>query len=272
MSESSLFEGEMIIRLSAFIGVLALLALLELILPRKKRVLPRQQRWLTNLGMVIIDIVAVRLVVPVATVGMALILENKGWGLFNLVDLPTGFELIASIILLDMLIYWQHVLTHRIPVLWAVHRVHHSDRDFDVTTGIRFHPIEIVLSMFYKLLCIVVIGPAVIAVFIFELWLNVGAMFSHADIALPRKIDRIVRRLIVTPDMHRVHHSVYGREINSNYGFGLSLWDRLFGTYIDQPTDGHNDMVIGLRSQQSDKPASLSWCLLWPFKWFSERK
>lgn len=256
---------EVTIRIGVFVGVFITMALLELLLPRKNRILPRAGRWLTNLGLIIIDTVILKLVIPIAAVSMAGVAMAKGWGLLNLVDWPIWIEIILSIIVLDMLIYWQHVATHHIPILWGLHKVHHADRDIDVTTGVRFHPFEIILSMLYKFICIVVLGPQVIGVFIFEVLLNACAMFNHANIKLPYRFDKLIRQILVTPDMHRVHHSAIPHETNSNYGFSLSLWDRLFGTYIPQPEKGHDDMVIGLSDYQTSKPASLIWSLTLPF-------
>lgn len=253
------------IRLGVFISVFTLMAVLEFIVPKKARALPRGGRWFTNWALVIIDSVALKILVPVLAVTVAQTAADKGWGIFSFLELPFWFECVAAIIILDMLIYWQHVASHHIPMLWRFHKVHHADRDIDVTTGARFHPIEIVLSMLYKLFCIVILGPAAIAVFFFEVLLNASAMFNHSNISLPKAIDAVVRRVVVTPDMHRVHHSVIIGETNSNYGFFLSIWDRLFGSYIDQPELGHDDMVIGLQEHQDSQPASLVWSLKAPF-------
>jgi len=259
------------VRLIAFASVLALMLLLETLFPRKQRVQARPRRWLTNLGLVLIDSVAVRLLLPVAAIGTAEFAASKGWGLFNLLAAPAWLEIILAILILDMLIYWQHVASHLIPMLWNVHQVHHLDRDFDTTTGVRFHPIEIVLSMLYKMVCVLLLGPAAVAVFLFEVLLNASAMFNHANLFLPKSIDRILRLVIVTPDMHRVHHSIKTNETNSNYGFNLSIWDRLFGSYIAQPELGHEAMVIGLAKHQTNKPSSLLWCLLRPILLFRKR-
>ncbi len=253
------------IRLSVFIGVFALMALLEFIIPKKPRVLPRAGRWFTNWSLVIIDSVALRVLVPVFAVAAAQWVNDNGWGVLTLVELPFWLECVAAIVLLDMLIYWQHVASHHVPLLWRFHKVHHADRDIDVTTGARFHPVEIVLSMLYKLLCISLLGAPALAVFIFEVLLNASAMFNHSNICLSKKSDAIIRRFIVTPDMHRVHHSIVVNETNSNYGFFLPVWDRLFGSYIAQPHHGHDQMVIGLQEYQDSQPASLLWSLKAPF-------
>ncbi len=258
-------ENEATIRLSVFIGVFTLMALLEVFAPRKERVMPRMQRWVTNWSLVVIDSIAVRLLIPTVAVAFAQLASSKGWGVFGWLDWPVWLEIVLAVILLDMLIYWQHVASHHFPLLWRMHKVHHADRDIDVTTGARFHPLEILLSMAYKLLCILLLGPATVAVFLFEVILNASAMFNHSNVRLPLVLDRWVRRFIVTPDMHRVHHSVLVNETNSNYGFFLSVWDRVFNSYIDQPERGHDDMRIGLGEHQDSRPASLWWSLKAPF-------
>lgn len=251
--------------MGVFAGVLIMMIALEAAFPRKGRALPRPGRWLTNGGLVIVDTVALRVFIPVLAVGMAEITAQRGWGFFNMVALPVWLEIVLAFIILDFLVYLQHVATHKIPVLWRLHRVHHADRDIDATTGVRFHPVEIVLSMAYKLLCIVLLGPAALAVFLFEVVLNAAALFNHANLRLPLAVDRSLRRMIVTPDMHRVHHSVHKQETDSNYGFFLSIWDMAFRTYTPQPRDGHDAMTIGLSEYQDEKPARLGWSLLLPF-------
>ena len=254
------------LRLSIFIGALLLLMLAEQVWPRKNRVAKRSSRWMTNFGMSVINTVALRLLGPIAALGAAAYAGSKGWGVSNLLDLPNWFELIVAIILLDLAIYAQHVVTHHVPILWRLHRVHHVDRDIDVTTALRFHPLEIAVSMIYKCAVVFVLGPAVLAVLIFEVLLNTCAMFNHANLALPKQLDRILRVFIVTPDMHRVHHSIIEPETNSNFGFSLSIWDRLFRTYTDQPEAGHDHMIIGLRHHQNENPTRLPWSLFFPFK------
>jgi sterol desaturase/sphingolipid hydroxylase (fatty acid hydroxylase superfamily) len=252
--------------MSVFAGVLGVMALAEAALPRKDRTQPRTTRWFTNIGLVVIDTLALRLLFPILAVGVAEIATRNGWGLLSLTDWPFWLEVVIAAILLDMAIYWQHVASHKVPMLWRVHRVHHADRDIDATTGTRFHPVEIVLSMLYKFVIIIALGAPALGVFIFEVLLNGSAMFNHANLKLPLWLDRILRTLIVTPDMHRVHHSVIHREIDSNYGFNLSIWDRMFRTYIDQPQEGHDGMTIGLEPYQDDKPSRLDWSLLLPFR------
>lgn len=246
--------------------MLLAMLLLEHLWPRKRRTQLRRYRWPTNIAISAIDSIAVRVILPVLAVGVAEFSASKQWGLFNNIDWPGWLEFLAAVIILDMLIYWQHVASHYFPVLWNIHKVHHVDRDFDTTTGIRFHPVEILLSMLYKFLCVLLLGPAAIAVFVFEVLLNATALFNHANLHIPYKLDGYLRLLLVTPDMHRVHHSVHPKETDSNYGFNLSIWDRLFGSYIPQPADGHTDMIIGVANYQHHKPSSLLWSLLLPIE------
>ena len=254
------------LRMGVFISILLLMMGVEALFPRKNRALGRTHRWVSNLLIVIIDSIFVRLLFPIVAVGVAALSVKNGWGLLNLTPLPDWLEIVVALILLDMAIYWQHVAFHRIPFFWSFHKVHHVDRDIDVTTGLRFHPIEIVFSLAYKLAVVLVLGAPVLAVILFEIILNGCAMFNHSNVKLPLSVDRVLRRFIVTPDMHRVHHSIHMHETNSNYGFSLSLWDRIFKSYIDQPKAGHDDMVIGLEEHQTKAPASLSWSLLLPIK------
>ncbi len=262
-------EHEGLIRLSVFGGVLVLMLALESLFPRKARTQNRLLHIATNLGIVVIYTVLLRLIFTIiaigAAVGVAAYASEHGWGLLNLFEMPPWAHIILSVILLDLAVYWQHVASHKIPMIWAFHKMHHADRDIDATTGIRFHPVEIVLSMAYKMLVVLLLGPAVVGVILFEIILNGSAMFNHANLRLPLWLDRIVRLVFVTPDMHRVHHSVIVRETNSNYGFNLSIWDRIFGSYIDQPAEGHDNMTIGLSEYQTDKPSHLLWNLALPF-------
>ena len=274
--------SEPVLRLSVFAAVFIIMAALELAIPKRDLSAPKTRRWFTNLAIVGIDSLIVRamalapqllgaIIVPLAAVATAIWAEERGIGLFNWLDLPGWFEVIAAIVIFDFAIWLQHVASHKIPMFWRLHQVHHADVDIDLTTGIRFHPVEIALSMLYKMVWVVVLGPAPVAVLLFEVILNAGAMFSHANVALPGWLDRGLRTLVVTPDMHRVHHSIIRREHDSNYGFNLSIWDRLFGTYLDQPSKGHTGMTIGLSSYQSKEPAKLSWSLLLPFTNGSKR-
>jgi sterol desaturase/sphingolipid hydroxylase (fatty acid hydroxylase superfamily) len=237
---------EPVIRLSVFLGVLALMALAEAASPARRRDVPRLLRWSNNLALVVVDTVLVRLLFPVAAVGLALLAAQRGWGVFNMLALPGWAAIPATVLLLDLAIYAQHVVFHFVPALWRLHRVHHADVEIDVTTGLRFHPGEILLSMGFKLLLVLALGPPAVAVLIFEVLLNATAMFNHANLHLPGAVDRVLRRVLVTPDMHRVHHSVIPAETNSNFGFNLPWWDRLFRTYRAQPQAGHQGMTIGL--------------------------
>lgn len=242
-----------------------LLVVLEAIFPRKKRSMPRGRRWRTNIVIIIVDSVALRFMGPVAAISAAIFAEQNNFGLFNWIALPGWLEFILALIILDLAIYAQHVITHKVPLLWALHKVHHADRDIDVTTAVRFHPVEIILSMLYKCALVFLLGPSAFAVFVFALLLNLFAMFNHANLRLPESVDRILRLFVVTPDMHRVHHSTVTKETDSNFGFSISFWDRLCGTYTAQPAAGHDDVVIGLSEYQSEHPAELWWSLALPF-------
>ena len=257
---------ELWLRGGLFLSLLLLLLLAESLWPRRGRTQTRMTRWRTNFGMTILNTVVIKLMGPVTAITCAAYAASQDWGLFNQIDLPFWAEFIAVMLILDLTIYIQHVATHKIPVLWRLHKVHHADRDFDTTTALRFHPVEILLSMIYKCALVLLLGPAIFAVLIFEVLLNSSAMFNHANLRLPLWLDRILRTVIVTPDMHRVHHSVYENETNSNYGFFLPWWDRIFKTYTPQPKDGHDDMAIGLSSYQTEKPAKFLWALKLPFQ------
>lgn len=261
-------ENEAAIRLTVFLGLFAILAVAERLSPRRARTQPTATRWFTNWSIVILDTLTVRLMavaMPLLAVGAAIDAGNLGWGLFNNTALPLWFEVLTAVLLLDLVIWAQHLVTHKVPVLWRLHRVHHADRDMDVTTAIRFHPVEIALSMLLKIGVVYLLGPSAVAVILFEVILNGMAMFNHANLRLPLALDRILRLVIVTPDMHRAHHSVLREEHDSNYGFNLSVWDRIFGTYTDQPKGGHDGMTVGLQ-WQDDRPSKLGWSLLLPFR------
>jgi len=255
-------------RLVAFVGVLMLMMLLEAAFPKRNRQQSRRGRWVTNLSLAVINSFALKVLGPVTAVVAADYALDNGWGMLSLSPFPLPFylELLLGVVLLDLAIYLQHIAFHKIPFLWRLHKVHHVDRDIDVTTGIRFHPLESVISMIYKCVVIVLLGPITLAVILFEIVLNASAMFNHANFSISYRIDAILRKLFVTPDFHRVHHSLHVNETNSNYGFFLSIWDRLGNTYIVQPRDTHEGMTIGLSGFQSSKPAILSWCLILPFK------
>ncbi len=260
-------ENETLVRLSIFICLFALFALAETLLPRKVRTQPRSSRWLTNWSMTVLNTLTLRLmafVIPLLAVGAALDAGRNDWGLLNWLNWPAWVEITATVLFLDFAIWAQHLITHKIPLLWRLHRVHHSDRDIDVTTAIRFHPIEIALSMLLKIGLVYLLGPAALGVVLFEIILNSTAMFNHSNLALPLGLDRVLRLVLVTPDMHRVHHSVHQHEHDSNYGFSLSIWDRIFRTYVAQPQEGHDGMTIGLR-WQDDRPSELGWSLRLPF-------
>ncbi len=261
--------GEAPLRLGAFLGIFVLMALLELAIPRRKPGASKTARWFTNLMIGGIDSLVLRLMtmlaVPIAAVTAAAWAQTQGWGVLNWLDWPDWLEFAIAIIVLDVAIYGQHVASHKIPLLWRFHKVHHTDVDFDVTTAIRFHPVEIALSMLWKIAIVLFLGVPPWAVVLFEIALNGCAMFNHANITLSPWLDRAVRLFIVTPDMHRVHHSIYSFEHDTNYGFNLSLWDRLFGTYTDQPRDGHREMTIGQSDHLNDNPTRLGWSLRLPF-------
>jgi len=259
-------QGEAFIRLAAFIAVFALVALWELTAPRRKALHPRRARWPHNLGLLLLDVVVLRLLAPGAAIGVALAAEERGWGFLNAMSLPWWVALPIGVVLLDLVIYFQHVMFHAVPTLWRLHRVHHADQDFDVTTGTRFHPIEILLSTVIKCAAVAAIGASVVAVLIFEVLLNATAMFNHANASLPGWADRWVRWLVVTPDMHRVHHSAIYDESSSNFGFNLPWWDRLFGTYRAQPRLGHDAMTIGVDAFRSSEDLRLDHLLVQPFQ------
>ena len=257
---------ETTIRLAAFFGVFALMAIWEMLAPRRVLTQPKSTRWLNNITLVVLNTVVLRVIFPTAAVGVAAHAAGQHWGLFNQLDAPGWLAVVASVVILDGIIYLQHVMFHAVPLFWRLHRVHHADLDFDVTTGSRFHTIEILLSMLIKFATIVLLGPPLVAVVIFEVLLNATAMFNHSNVRLPLVLDRIIRLLIVTPDMHRVHHSHLEHETNSNFGFNLSLWDRLFGTYRAQPQDGHTGMTIGLDTfKDSIQCTRLPQLLMMPF-------
>jgi sterol desaturase/sphingolipid hydroxylase (fatty acid hydroxylase superfamily) len=259
-------QNEGPIRLTIFLSVLVIMALWEWLAPRRDLRHGKLRRWGGNLAIVALNTLVVRLLFPILAVGTAVWAEQRGWGLFNQIELPAWLEVAVAAILLDMAIYWQHRLFHIVPLFWRMHRMHHADLDFDVTTALRFHPLEIIVSMVIKLALVLLLGPAALAVLIFEVLLNGTAMFNHANARLPLGLDRILRLVVVTPDMHRVHHSVEAGEYNSNFGFNLPWWDRLFGSYQAQPGAGHDDMQIGLSAYGGDVCANLLWMLVLPFK------
>ena len=262
----TIFAAEPQLRLGVFLGVLAIMALWELLAPRRRRDIPRVIRWSNNLALVVIDTIVLRLTFPILAVGLAIMAQERGWGLFNIFEVPAWVAVVASVIILDLVIYLQHVMFHAVPALWRLHRMHHADLDFDVTTGLRFHPIEIVLSMGIKLAMVLVLGPPAVAVLIFEVLLNATAMFNHSNVRLPLAADRVLRLVMVTPDMHRVHHSILPEETNSNFGFNLPWWDRLLGTYRAQPAAGHDAMTIGIEQFRTPRDQWLDRMLVQPIK------
>ena len=259
-----ILNSETAIRLTVFLGVLILMAVWEVAVPRRRVEIPRLLRWSNNLALVVVDTLLVRLAFPVVAVGLAVTAEQNGWGLLNQMSMTVWIMVPIAVLLLDLAIYLQHVLFHAVPALWRLHRMHHSDLEFDVTTGLRFHPLEILLSMGIKLSVVMALGPPALAVLIFEVLLNASSMFNHSNIRLPLKIDRLLRLLIVTPDMHRVHHSIHPSETNSNFGFNVPWWDRILGTYLAQPNCGHEDMVIGIEQFRNKRSLWLDRMLIQP--------
>ncbi|MBO6521665.1 MAG: sterol desaturase family protein [Rhodospirillales bacterium] len=261
-----ILSNEGTIRIAAFAGTLLAMMALEALLPRRNRVLGRAERWPANLGVVVVDTIVARLLIPVPPVAAALWASENGIGVFNLMELPELPVVLSCILFLDLAIYTQHVVFHKVPVLWRLHRMHHADTEFDATTGIRFHPIEIILSLLIKIALVLALGIPAVAVIIFEVVLNASAMFNHANLKLPLWLDKLLRAVVVTPDMHRVHHSWHWRETDSNYGFCLSVWDRLFRTYTPQPRDGHEGMTIGLHDFRGAENRGLLGLLKIPFR------
>ncbi len=268
MPNCECMENEPLIRVGIFLSLFAAFALAETLAPRRQRLYARPRRWVTNLSITVLNTLALRALavgLPLLSVGAALDAGRNGWGLFNHLGWPVWIEVTLSVLILDFAIWAQHLITHKVPLLWRLHRVHHADRDIDVTTAIRFHPIEIALSMLLKIGLVYLLGPSALAVVLFEILLNGTAMFNHSNVKLPLAVDAILRKVLVTPDMHRVHHSIRREEHDSNYGFALSIWDRLMGTYVAQPAEGHDEMTVGLQ-WQDDRPTRLRWSLLLPFQ------
>ena len=261
-----LLTQEPAIRMGAFVGIFAMMGLWEVLAPRRRQTIGRWRRWPANLGIVVLDSLLVRLIFPTAAVGVALSAETHGWGLFRVLEVAGWIQLVASMLLLDLAIYLQHVMLHAVPLLWRLHRMHHTDLEFDLTTGARFHPLEILLSLVIKLGVIFALGAPAVAVLAFEVVLNVTSMFNHGNVRLPQRLDRVLRWLLVTPDMHRVHHSWYPNETNSNFGFNLSWWDFLFGTYRAQPRDGHTGITIGINQFRDPRELRLDRMLLQPLR------
>lgn len=263
---ATLLAYEPQLRLAAFLGILAAMVLWELAAPKRRQEIPKVLRWSNNIALVVLDTVILRLSFPILAVGLAGWAEQNGWGLFNILSVPSWLAIVASLLILDLAIYLQHVMFHAVPLLWRLHRMHHADLEFDATTGLRFHPLEILLSMAIKLAIVALIGPPAVAVLLFEILLNGTALFNHGNIRLPVGVDRVLRLIIVTPDMHRVHHSTNPREANSNFGFNLPWWDRLLGTYTDAPGLGHQGMQIGTDRFRTRRDLWLDRLLTQPFR------
>jgi sterol desaturase/sphingolipid hydroxylase (fatty acid hydroxylase superfamily) len=253
------------VRLGAFLGVFAVMAVWEVAAARRELRAAKGSRWFANLGITVLNTLVLRVLFPAAAVGTAAVAADRGWGILNNLQARPAVAIIGSVLVLDLVIYLQHVVFHAVPALWRLHMVHHADLDFDVTTGLRFHPLEVVLSMVIKLAAVLLLGPPVVAVLIFEVVLNATAMFNHGNVRIPLALDRIVRWFVVTPDMHRVHHSVEPHETNSNFGFNLPWWDRLLGTYKAQPAAGHEAMTVGLEQFQDQSRQTLPWLVILPF-------
>lgn len=265
LTPSFILANEPMIRIGFFFSVLVAMMGWEALAPRRTRTLSRWSRWPSNLGVVALNTLLVRLVFASAAVGFAALTESRGWGLLNVLELPRWLGFVIAVVALDLAIYLQHVMFHAVPALWRLHRMHHADLDLDTTTGARFHPIEILLSMVIKFAVIAALGAPPVAVVIFEVLLNATSMFNHANVRIPAGLDRLLRWIVVTPDMHRVHHSIIRSETNSNFGFNLPWWDRLLGTYQAQPLDGHEGMTIGLDSFRDPKHLRLDRMLVQPF-------
>jgi sterol desaturase/sphingolipid hydroxylase (fatty acid hydroxylase superfamily) len=261
-----LLAHEPAIRLALFAGVFVVMSAWELMGPRRRQTIGRGWRWPSNLGVVAVNTLLVRILFPTTAVGLALLAEARGFGLFNVVALPPWVAVLTSVVILDLAIYLQHVLFHAVPTLWRLHRMHHADLEFDVSTGLRFHPVEILLSMLIKFAVVAALGAPALAVLVFEVLLNATSMFNHANVRIPVGLDRVLRWLVVTPDMHRVHHSIVARETNSNFGFNLPWWDRLFGTYRAQPAAGHDAMTIGIDQFRDPRELGLDRMLVQPFR------
>jgi sterol desaturase/sphingolipid hydroxylase (fatty acid hydroxylase superfamily) len=260
-----ILTNEAAIRAASFFGIFIVIALWELVGPRRKLSVSKDLRWINNLGIVFFNTLLLRFLSPLMAVGLAIMAEEENWGLLNNIAINSYVKMFLAVLILDLIIYLQHVMFHTVPWLWRLHRMHHTDLDFDVTTGSRFHPIEIILSMIIKMLIVAALGAPPVAVVIFEVLLNATAMFNHGNIRIHINADRILRLLVVTPDMHRVHHSVKPDETNSNYGFNFPWWDRLLGTYKAQPEDNHLKMTIGLNQFRESRYLRFHWLLIQPF-------
>ena len=264
--EILLLANEQEIRLAVFCGMLFLMSLIELAVPFRASRTGLWRHRLANLSVSAINTLVLLVIFPFLAVGMAHKAQEEALGLFNLLDLPLLLEFVLAVLIMDFAIYGQHILTHKVPILWRFHAMHHVDRDLDATTGIRFHPLEIVFSMILKFLLVIILGPAPAAVMLFEVILNATSLFNHSNLRFPRQMEKVIRFFIITPEMHRVHHSVHRDETDSNYGFSLSCWDRLFGTYKNSSVDGDDGLTIGLPDQQMAPSANPLWMLMFPFR------
>jgi sterol desaturase/sphingolipid hydroxylase (fatty acid hydroxylase superfamily) len=265
-SRSLTVNLEIIVRVGAAASVFSAMALWEWAAPRRRLEAGRRPRWPGNLGILLVDIAAVRLLVPISAVGVALIAAEKGWGVFAILGLPAWAAFIVGVIALDLVIYTQHYVFHHVPLLWRLHRMHHADIDIDVTTGVRFHPLEILISMAIKIAAVVTLGVPAGAVVAFEVLLNATSMFNHTNVALPPRLEHVVRWIVVTPQMHQVHHSIVRVETDSNFGFNLPWWDRLFGTYRAEPAAGEDGVVIGLPIFRDGNESRIVRLLTQPFR------
>ena len=257
--------AEAFIRFGFFLGLLLLFSILESIYPRRGRVYPRKFRWPNNLGVLVAGSLVSRVVPALLPFSAALLAAQQQFGLFRMAALPGWAAFVLTILLLDLIIYWQHRLLHTLPLLARIHRMHHTDRDIDATTALRFHPLEIFLSMIIKTAAVWILGAPAPAVLVFEIILNGTAMFNHANLFIPYRVDSELRKVLVTPDMHRIHHSVRTTERNSNYGFALAWWDRLFGSYTAEPADGYEGMGIGIKGYEERRHQLITWMLALPF-------
>lgn len=260
-----ILENSIWVRLGAFAGILLILAICEKLAPRRKLHHKKSTRWISNIGVGALNIAILRLVFPLMAIDVAFVAESRNWGMLNQLEIGYPLSSLLGFLILDLSIYFQHVLFHAVPLFWRFHRAHHVDLDFDVSTGQRFHPLEITLSMGIKIGLVIAFGITPLAVLLFEIVLNATSLFTHANWYIPPFFDRVLRWFLVTPDMHRIHHSVYHRETDSNFGFNLSLWDRLFGTYRESPKDGQQEMAIGLNEFKEEKYLKINWLLLIPF-------
>jgi sterol desaturase/sphingolipid hydroxylase (fatty acid hydroxylase superfamily) len=261
---SILLSYEPLVRLSAFAIIFAAMVLWEELAPRRTRSMLRLERWPSNLGVTLLNPLLLRLVFPAGVVGLALVGAQRGWGLFNNITIAPWMAAVLSVILLDLIIYMQHVLFHAVPALWRLHRMHHADLELDVTTGGRFHPLEMLISLVIKLAAVAALGAPAVGVLAFEVLLNATSMFNHSNVWIPPRVECMLRWFVVTPDMHRVHHSILARETNSNFGFNLPWWDRLFGTYRPQPVAGHLEMTLGVEQFRRVEDLRLDRMLLQP--------